>query len=168
MPVIIHKTGGHRNEGALGHLIRYMSKSCYACYQGGCGIFMGGSESVIVSFDTIKKLFDKDDRKQVTHIIIGAAVREGLIVEDMIEIAEYVSRYLYGNGFQSYYVIHTGSFENPDYPHIHFAVNTVSFSSGLRYYENYANIYGMQKVLEGAFENYKWSSISDKSRVWEE
>lgn len=168
MPVIINKIGNHRNEEALPYLIHYMSTSCYAKYCGGRGIVIGDYEAAILGFRMVKNFFDKDDRKQVAHIIIGTNEKDGLIIDNIIEIAEYTSKYFYQKGFQSYYVIHCGSDENPNYTHIHFAVNTINFNNGIRFYETYGNTYKLQKALEAEFQNSKWFSVNDSSQIWEE
>jgi len=145
-----------------------MDSSCHAVYHGGRGVILENTETVIMGFQTIKALYDKDDRKQVAHIIIGAAEKENMTVEEMLKIAECASEYFYKKGFQNYYVLHFGSDFNPGYLHIHMAVNTVNGYNGKRLYENYSSSYDLKGSLALQFNEYPWSVIRDNGRVWEE
>jgi hypothetical protein len=166
VPVIVNKIGTHRNEDAVQRLAYYMSGSQFGITCGGCGILMDSADDVIKSFEFTKQMYEKDDRKRVSHIIIGTK-HEGIIIEELTEIAQAAANYFYQKGFQSFYVIHRGSMEDADYLHIHLAVNTVSFLDGKRLYESYGITSDLRKSLSMTFEKYTWSSVNDSSTSWE-
>lgn len=168
MPIIVNKLGEHRNEKAVEYLIYYMASSQYAGCAGGRGIVSVWPEQVVADFNFVKNAYDKEDRKRVGHIIIGTNEKEQIIGPELVEIAEYVSAYLYQKGFQSFYVIHRGSDAKSDYLHLHMAVNTINFLDGKRYYETYGNASDLKNVLSMRFNQYNWFLINDNSTNWEE
>lgn len=168
MPVIINKLGEHRNEDAVTFLINYMASSPYARSAGGRGITSVNPKQVIEDFLFVKNAYDKNGRKRITHIIIGTYERERMIEPELYGIAVFASEYLFLRGFQSFYVIHNGSYEKPGYLHLHLAVNTINYIDGTRYYETYGNASDLKNVLIKTFNQYSWDLINDNSQNWEE
>ena len=168
MPIIVNKIGEHRNMDAVKNLIVYMIGSSHACHMGGRGICSLDPETVIENFAFTKIMYEKDDRKQIGHIIIGAKQKECLSMADLMMIGEITAEYYYQRGFQSCYVIHRGSDENQEYFHLHIAVNTINFRDGMRYYESYGNSSELRNILAAQFNQYRWILINDNSQSWEE
>lgn len=168
MPVIVNKLGEHRNEEAVDNLINYMSMSPYAMCSGGRGIASSSPAQVLADFMFVKDMYNKNDRKRISHIIIGTQEKEYMIEPELFRIAEYISEYLYENGYQSYFVIHRGSYEKPCYLHIHLAINTINYKDGTRYYETYGNASALKNALQSVFNQYEWFLINDTSLSWEE
>lgn len=166
MPVIINKLGAHKNEDAVNHVVGYMLYSKFAIYYNGRGVFMDSPDSVIESFEFTKKMFYKEERKQVAHLIIGSQ-KEGLGVDGRIYVAEAALDYFYQNGVQCFYVIHNGSHDNEQNCHIHLAVNTINYKDGKRLTEADSVTSEFRIAMEQAFENYKWHSVNDYSEYWE-
>ena len=168
MPVIVNKLGEHRNEDAVQFLIHYMALSGYAQYSGGRGIISVGPTQVVQDFAFVKGMYGKGDRKQVSHIIIGTGEQEMITGADLMGFGEYIAEYLYQKGFQSFYVVHSGSAENPTYHHLHLAVNTINYLNGTRYYETYGNASDIKNAMQKQFQQYGWFLINDNSLSWEE
>jgi len=166
MPVVINKVGAHKNEDALENVVYYMINSQFFKVGNCRGVLEYSAPGIVDGFRFTKEMFDKTDGKQVAHIVIGTK-NEGLIEEDLIDIAEAAQSYFYDNGYQSCYALHRGSCEDPDYLHIHMAVNTVNFQDGKRLYESYSVTNGPKKFLQEQFNAYEWSSINDNSSCWE-
>lgn len=168
MPVLIAKLGGHRNSDAIERLTHYMSPLSDIAYAGGRGVIAQNPYSLIESFEFTKKMYEKNEegRKHISHFVIGTK-NEGLITEELLEIANVASEYFYNRGFQNYFVIHRGSGNDPKYLHIHLAVNTVNFRDGKRLYETYSNTSEFCHVLESHFPNLFWTSINDNSSSWD-
>ncbi len=163
MPELIYKQGSHRNEDALDNVINYMFDSRYAGVHGGRGIFGYSTQGIIEDFEFTKQMYEKDDRKQVTHIIIGTK-NEGLCELDMIERAEAASEFFYDKGFQNVYVIHTGSRSDPRYMHVHMAVNTINYMDGKRLTETYSNSSELYNHMKDTFEDDHWKLINDSCK----
>ena len=166
MPIVVNKLGEHKNEDAVIRLTYYMASSKYLGNYGGRGIMALNEAAIIDSFNWVKMMYDKNDRKLVNHFIIGSQ-NEGITPAQLYYIAEVASQYFYEQGYQNFYVIHKGSQENPKYYHIHLAVNTVNFLTGNRLYENYGVVSGLRKALETEYPEYSWSSINDFRKDWE-
>jgi len=166
MPIIINKLGAHKNTDAVEHVICYMCTSPFATHCNGRGVFTYAPEAVITGFEMTKKMYYKDDGKQVTHIIIESQ-KEGLGVGGLIYVAEAALDYFFGNGFQCFYVIHNGSHDNARNCHIHLAVNTINYMDGKRLTEAYSVTSSFRNAMEKVFGNYRWFSVNDSSSTWE-
>ena len=167
MPLVINKLGAHRNVEAVTALTNYMTKSDFFGGYNSRGVIGNTAESIIEGFEFTKRMYEKEDRKQICHMIIGTK-REGICLGEMWEIAETAVDYFYRMGFQCFYAIHKGSSSDPDYLHVHLAVNTVNFVSGNRLYENYGCVSAVRNVLQQQFNKYNWRSINDSGTYWEE
>lgn len=106
MAIIINKLGEHRNEDAIQLLLNYMITSSFYIASNCRGCIGSSVQDVVSSFAFTKQMYDKADRKQVSHIIIGTK-NEEVTVEGLLVIAEAALNYFYSQGFQSFYVIHS-------------------------------------------------------------
>ncbi len=167
MPIITNKVGGHKNEAALRNVVRYITGSRFYKTGNTRGILGNSAQDIIKGFDFTKQMYDKEDGKQVSHIIIGTH-HEGIIEDELTEIAETALDYFYEKGFQCCYALHGGSYESPGYTHVHMAVNTVNFKDGKRLYETYGVTSALKNHLAERFDSYDWSSVNDKSPDWKE
>ena len=166
MPVLINKLGEHRNEDAIQLLLNYMITSSFYIASNCRGCIGSSVQDVVSSFAFTKQMYDKADRKQVSHIIIGTK-NEEITVEGLLVIAEAALNYFYSQGFQSFYVIHSGSNDDSGYWHIHLAVNTINFRDGKRLYETYSVTSDLKNYLALQFNELQWFSINDNSTSWE-
>lgn len=166
MPVIINKLGAYQNEDAVVRLSYYMTQSPYYRYCNGRGVIGCFPEDVIRSFQFVKGMYGKEDGRQAAHFIIGAKGKEMLIFTELIEIGEATVDYFYRKGFQSFYVIHSGSDDDKNYQHIHLEVNTISYLDGNRLYESFDITSDFRKTMERVFPQMRWYSVNDKVDYW--
>ncbi len=160
MPILVNKVGAHRNEDALDRVVYYMMTSGFF-KRGNCRGVLGYSiPDIIRDFNFVKQMYDKMNGKQVDHTIIGTK-GEGLIEDELIEIAETALDYFYKTGFQCCYALHRGSHEDSQYLHVHMAINTVNFQDGKRLYESYGVTSGLKNFLKIQFASYQWCSAND-------
>lgn len=124
--------GSYVNWDAVQKLIKYIASHPIpnGCNGIGCS---ANPEEAIKDFHRIKSIYDKMDGKQAKHIVVSFHP-SGLITEEAIPwIAWHIAVYFYHLSFQVFYGIHQKTGENGSiYYHIHFAVNTVNFTNGLR------------------------------------
>lgn len=167
MPLIVMKTGEHKNADAIDKVIQYIFSSPYYAYGGKNRVFGCNVKAIIDSFKLVQAHYDKTDGKQIQHMIIGFNKHEGIGTGMAYNIALAAAQYI-GNRFQCCYVVHKGSGDNPNYVHIHLAINTVSWIDGKRYYENNQNLYDLAACLNSSTnEMYYWSVRTDSSCSWE-
>jgi len=98
----------------------------------------------------IKQIFGKNERKQIEHIIIGFHSNEATYL-DALCIAQKCALFI-GKRFQVCFAIH----KKQSYLHIHFAVNTVSYLDGRRFYDTYGELNSIEKHLQSLFPDFKW------------
>lgn len=167
MSIIVMKTGGYKNEDAIDNLIHYMYSSHYFCRGDAYMVFNSSPDYIIQGFKMIQEHFRETDKKRVQHIIIGFSKIEEIKEGMAWCIAESAITYI-GNRFQCCYAIHHGSKDDPDYIHIHLAINPVSWLDGNRYYENDQNLYDLKSALNYyTLGMYQWNIVRDPSTSWE-
>lgn len=166
MPVIINKVGEHRNQDAIELLVRYMLGSKFYWRYGSRGLIADSQENIIQGFSYTKQMYDKTDGKQVNHFILGTE-DEGISVAQLYYIAEVAADYFFSQGYQCFYVIHSGSEDSPNYHHIHFAVNTINYMTGLRLYETYMVVTEIKNYMKAEYPEYSWHAINDDSLSWD-
>lgn len=166
MPIIINKLGAHKNTDAVENVIHYMCSSPFAMDCNGRGVLTYSPEAVMNGFAFTKQMYDKADRKQVAHLIIESQ-KEGFCIEEIRDVAEAAVNYFYSNGFQCFYVIHYGSYDNFDNMHVHLAVNTINYRDGKRLTETYSVTSNFRIAMETIFQDYSWHSVNDSSSNWE-
>ena len=103
--------------------------------------FIGGGKSgclyltpkdVANSFALTQKQFNKESGKRMFLIILGFGKDELYNKNIIFELASEMSAYI-GQLFQNMYGIHSGSYNNGEYEHVHFVINSVSFYNGSRF-----------------------------------
>lgn len=153
MPNITLKTGQHLNEDAIGRLLNYMVSSPYIISSGSRRVLSYNLQTVIDSFKVVQDKFDKTDGKRIHHIIIGFHEKDLVANGIATQIAEDVVSYL-EKRFQCCYVVHHGSSDNPNYIHIHLAVNTISWLDGRRMSEELETLYNLAAYLRQSTGEY--------------
>lgn len=167
MPNIITEIGEHKNEDAIDRLIYYMFSSPFAVRTGTNRVLGCDVESIVNSYKLVQMHHAKTDGKQIQHIIIGTSEAENIMDGMAWVIALAASDYI-GSRFQCCYAVHHGSYDNPNYVHIHLAVNTVSWLDGNRYHEKRQNEYDLKNYLNSyTQEMYRWKCIQEKSIPWD-
>lgn len=161
------KTGAHTNNDAIERLIYYMYTSAYYDSGDTCMVFDYNIESIINSFVMVQNHFGKADRKRIQHIVIGFSKSEFITDYEACMMGMSALQYI-GSRFQCCFVVHHGSINEPDYIHIHIAVNPVSWMDGNRYYECNQNLIELKEVLDKQTgEMYQWHYKMDASDSYE-
>lgn len=161
------KTGAHTNNDAIERLIYYMYSSAYNCGGESYMVFNYHLPSIINSFKLVQNHFDKEDRKRIQHIIIGFSKKEFVSEYEACIIGMNALQYI-GSRFQCCFVVHHGSINDPDYIHIHIAVNPVSWVDGNRYYECNQNLIDLKEVLDKQTGGmYQWHYKMEASDSYE-
>lgn len=93
---------------------------------------------------TTKLLYNKDDGKQLIHIIISLSKAENIPARAMYEISSYIASNFHD--FQVLFSVHSDT----EYIHTHFMINTVSFRDGSRIKENNLK-YSFEKICSEIF-----------------
>jgi len=68
MPILIAKLGAHRNDDAVIRLAHYMAPNSRTYANGGAGVIAQSTETVIESFEVVKKYYEKNENGQ-KHIV---------------------------------------------------------------------------------------------------
>lgn len=132
-----------------------MNLLCYiaerASFVSGYGINTYEIENVYCAFEYVKRYWCKDEegKRQVRHLIVIFDDCE-LSLDVVNEIAWKIAG-LYGQRFQIFYGIHMDG----RYPHIHFAINTVSYIDGLMFSEGYGDLIRLKSNIEEICTNMK-------------
>ena len=167
MPLIVMKTGEHRNIDAIDNVIHYIFSSSFYTYGGTNRVFGLNEQDIIDSFKLVQGHYNKTDGKKIQHTIIGFDKFEGIGIGMAYNIAINAAEYI-GNRFQCCYAVHSGSHDKPNYIHIHLAINTISWFDGNRYYENNQNLYDLAGHLNSSTNRmYYWGLEKDPSSSWE-
>lgn len=111
-----------------------------------CGCVMADSDNIAQSMNEVSEKYSKTDGVQCRHFIISFSKGEVRNCKEANIIAGEIADYL-GREYQVAYAVHEDSY----YPHIHIAMNSVSFRDGHRYYgtkkEHYEMIDSINRIL---------------------
>lgn len=167
MPVVINKIGEHKNSDAIDKLIHYLFSSPFRVRCGTHMVFGSNESAVINSFKLVQIHHgNTPEKKQIQHVIIGFANHESISDGMAWNIALGAMEYI-GQRFQCCFAVHHGSIEQPDYVHIHIAINIISWLDGNRYYENDQNLYNLSGFLNDFTQGmYKWRVGQEQSEPW--
>lgn len=111
-------------------------KKCH-CW-GGMGVFTYSIETAAADMLYVKQYYEKSGGRQLCHFVLNLytntqSINPGYLrrqYTEMLNKATYLapktSEFIYGQGFQNCFFIHTDS----DIVHIHFIINSVSYLSG--------------------------------------
>lgn len=142
----------YKRKADVMNLISYIAVR--ADIDSGYGICLSSPESVYYSFEYVKKYWNKaeEGRRQVRHLIVS--FDDGYISLDKVSKIAWEIGGLYGNCFQVFYGIHMDT----PHPHIHFAINTVSFVDGLMFSEGPADYFELVKNINEIEQFYTKNS----------
>lgn len=121
----------YENPDAVSNTINYVSSHAIenGCNGVGCSAL---PDEAIYDFYRIKALFGKTDGKQVKHLIVAFEAATAFNANSIVYIAWNIASYFYNLSHQVFYGIHELQTEGRIAYHIHFIINTVSFTNGLR------------------------------------
>lgn len=162
MPIIKHLIKGHKNPEAVINVVNYISNSSFLAECGWMGIFIPTTEGIYNEFSTVKNIMGKQEGKQIHHMIIGFEKHKGWYLSAVTEIARKMAVQI-STRFQVFYGVHMGTLDDPEYLHIHMAINTVSYVDGNRFYESNSHFGEINGFLQAAVEE---SFIPDCPCTW--
>lgn len=126
----------YKDEESVSNVLKYIAKegdASKAPYTYGV-MCSGNYEQATVDFDRTQELYAKDPVTKIRHFAISprgtCSVDE--LKEWMIQLGELFDAQCLGNEYQIFFGIHT----DKQNPHIHFAVNPISYEDGKGFYVN--------------------------------
>ncbi len=139
----------YKTKEAFYNLLTYIARKSVYC--NGYGTSLASVDAVYCEFDKVKAWWGKQEegRRQVRHFIVSFRPEE-FLVEEILPIAWQIAGY-YGARYQVFYGLHIDT----DYPHVHFAVNTVSYVDGKMLSEGGKEFYELKAIVENITEKAK-------------
>lgn len=131
----------YKTKESLYNLLSYIAgKSAYCS---GYGISLAGIDHVYYEFEKVKEYWERGEEgsRQVRHFIVSFRAEE-FMLEELVPIAWQIAGY-YGERYQVFYGIHSDT----DYPHIHFAVNSVSYVDGKMLSEGERELHALKALI---------------------
>ena len=120
-------TNSYFEENAISNTIHYIIKPEKALHGliGGYGVNLLNEQTMINSFKNVKKIYHKEKGRQLKHFIVSFSTAENITPILAYQIAWEIAT-LYSDKFQVIFAVH----EETQNVHIHFIINTVSFTDG--------------------------------------
>ena len=118
-------------------------------YIGGLNIF--NVYNAAEEFAIVRNYFGKNDGRLVRHILLSPEPRDLFTGDMLYTLALAVSSY-YCSRYQIVFGVHT---DEKSHPHIHFALNTVSFVDGKKLHDSIAEQIAFSKFSEQCYVQIK-------------
>lgn len=123
-------------------------------YIGGLNIF--DVYNAAEEFAMVRNYYDKNDGRLARHIILSPEPKDLFTGDMLYQLALYVSSY-YCASYQIVFGVHT---DEKAHPHIHIALNTVSFVDGRKLHDSIAEQEAFGKFVERCYleikKHYLW------------
>ena len=110
---------------------------------GGLAVFVTTTEELIMQFKAVKELYHKTDGKQMMHFIVSFSEYQNLHPYHIFAMGQLIAAY-YAEEYQIVYALH----EDTVNPHLHFAMNTVSFIDGKKFNRGISDFYQFQEHVK--------------------
>lgn len=163
MPLLKVKKGDYENDDAIHNLIKYIATSEFTnpYLTGSIATLNNSIENMIFHFELVQAVWNKANSKRVQHLIVGISGNELLTIGEIFNMGYIIANYI-GQWFQVVFSVHAGSKSNEDNQHIHFAVNTVSYVDGMRFYGTNTEYYNIISFAKNNFgDELKWKLCFD-------
>lgn len=124
----------YKDEESISDVLKYIAKegdTSKAPYT--YGVMCNGSyEQAAIDFDRTQTLFNKEPATKIRHFAIcpKETYSVDVLKQWMLQMGEMFSEQCFGNEYQLYFGVHVGGRS----PHIHFALNPVSYDNGKVFY----------------------------------
>lgn len=134
---IFHVIGGeYKNLDAVKKTLGYISRDTQGSKEdvyavGGYGIDYENVKNAEKQFLTVKKIWEKEDKRQVVHGVVsfGRDEMERIEKYNIEKLSYSIGRIICKDEFQARWSIHIDT----DNIHIHYIINSVSYCTGLKY-----------------------------------
>lgn len=157
MAIIKNIANGYYSTEAVENVINYILNSDFLDSYGGYGVMLTDNNSIINNFLLTQKGFCKENGARIHHICISFD-RNSLLSGDIYDIAQEFSQYI-GQDFQNIFGVHRESNSNSDNQHIHFAINSVSYTDGHKFNHNIPYYMPLLKQFGEDYEiNFRFTS----------
>lgn len=110
---------------------------------GGLSVFVTTTDDIIMQFKALKEFYHKSDGKQIMHFIVSFDGYQRLDLQKIFEMGAWIAAY-YADEYQIIYALH----ENTSNPHLHFAINTVSFIDGKKFNRGKGDLYQLREHID--------------------
>lgn len=134
VPEIVERTGHRKyhDDAALDTVIDYCLKPAKTPH-GFIGAYGVNLHQAAFEMELLAEVFGKNRGLRLRHFILSFSPTEAQslgerVYETLDEVARVVAGY-YARNYQIIYAVH----ENSENPHIHFVMNTVSYTNGRKY-----------------------------------
>jgi len=117
--------GNYKNEDAVSRVIDYICRLNKPEQVGGMGVFPLYVEDMVNQFLAVKRIYHKEEGKQVFHIFISFEKSLGFTVDEVMEMWYEIAAYC-GYDRQVMFAVH----DDTQNIHIHMAINTVAYTNG--------------------------------------
>jgi hypothetical protein len=158
-------TGRYCSQNSVGRLIRYIARENGTHEDDDliCTGAIGATnftniDTTIQQFECVQLLHTRQGNfgRYIDHEIYSfSPAMEKLITENNIsneKLAKEMASDFYKDGFQVYYGVHKKDSQDK-HLHIHFAINTVNFRTGMKRHENITDTQNREKRLEHIIAN---------------
>lgn len=124
----------YKDEQTVENVIKYIAKAgdkSKAPYTYGV-MCSGKYEDAIIDFHRTLLLFCKNPLTKIRHFVISPdrVYSQEQLVQWMLQLGDMFNENCFGNGYQMYFAIHV----DKPIPHIHFALNPISYDNGAGFY----------------------------------
>ena len=130
--------GNYKNKDAVSRVIDYICRLDKPEQVGGMGVFPLYVEDMVNQFLAVKRIYHKEEGKQVFHIFISFEKSLGFTVDEVMEMGYEIAAY-WGYDRQVMFAVH----DDTQNIHIHMAINTVAYTNG-----EYKAYYPIEDITE--------------------
>ena len=130
--------GDYKNKDAVSRVIDYICRLDKPEQVGGMGVFPLYVEDMVNQFLAVKRIYHKEEGKQVFHIFISFEKSLGFTVDEVMEMGYEIAAY-WGYDRQVMFAVH----DDMQNIHIHMAINTVAYTNG-----EYKAYYPIEDITE--------------------
>ena len=133
------------DDNSVRDLIYYIMQPSHALHRlyGGIGVSFLSPEIAALEFWAVKNVHHKSDGRQLKHLIVSFDKNENVHNLKAHKLGYQIAEY-FQNKFQIIFAVH----ENEPNIHLHFIINSVSFSDGKKYNEGPYDLDNLRRFIE--------------------
>lgn len=150
MPVLKIKNASYHGEQSLENVVNYILRSGHV---GGLAV---DPQYAVYQMELVKQLWHKTEGRQVRHFILSFSNQEVLTYDEAMEYGYQISRY-FSNQRQIVFGIHF----NTNHLHIHFALNTVSYTEGHMFSAGPSDYWKFRNYIQGLMPQWYVELVPD-------
>lgn len=146
MAILVVIRNEYRDDMAIQHVVGYILR--HAVAQDGYGL---SPDYPIQCMNGLKRAWNKDTGSRLNHYIFSLSPPEEnqITINELLSFGAIFSRFLHE--FQTVYAVHA----NTHHLHLHFVMNTVSFSCGRKYSGGYVPLLQFRDFLQHQYPRFQ-------------